>query len=180
MNKKIDTRDFERVDLLIQDEIDEALDVFRSKDFETRLRNRIAADDRAVAGKPFLMKIAVSAAAVLLLAGALVLIVTDRSPTPGPVDPGLFATVLSQFPSLSRSVAGPFPDPGEDGRISGAGRGFERILASAGRLEEKERGGPMARTIRLKVPALSMKRRMEILFKDKVIERALRLIAVKS
>ena len=182
MNKRIDTRDFEEVRHLLHDEIDEAIVIFRSRDSEKRLRSRISADDRPVGRKPLLMKIAVPAGAVLLLVMTLtiVLLVTDRSPAPGPTESGLFAAVLGQFPSLSRTAAGPVPDSSQRGWISGASRGFERAIASAGRLEEKEEGRPVTRTGNLRVPTLSMKERMEILFKDKVIEHALMSLAAKS
>jgi hypothetical protein len=47
-------------------------------------------------------------------------------------------------------------------------------------LKEKDEGRPITRTGSLRVPTLSMKERMEILFKDKVIERALMSLAAKS
>jgi hypothetical protein len=182
MTRKIDDRDFERADRLVRAEIDEALAVFRSGDLERRLRSRIAADGQPVPVKPSLMKIAVPAAALLLLAStaALVLFLTLRSPVPAPVDPGLMADVLGRFPSLSGPDAGPLPRRGGEERMSEAGGGFEDALILVERRKEEEERGSSVQDGKPAAPALSMKERMKILFKDKVIERALTLIAVKS
>ena len=182
MNKKMDVRDFEEIDRLIQSEVDEALRAFRSWDFVKRLRTRIAADDRPVRAESFLKKAAIPAAATLLLAvsAALFLLDVHRSSGPGPIDPRTFAAVLSQLPSFSRPASVSPPGPAEEAGMFKAGGGFESALASAERRKAKEEGETSVRAGTPRVPALSMKERMEILFRDRVIERALALLTDKS
>lgn len=64
--------------------------------------------------------------------------------------------------------------------MSEAGGGFEDALILVERRKEEEERGSSVQDGKPAAPALSMKERMKILFKDKVIERALTLIAVKS
>jgi len=179
VNKKRDDGDFEEIGRLIQNDVDGALRVFRSRDFGTRLRARIAADERAVKAKSLLRRIAVPAAALLAVSAALYLLNVPRPPAPGPAHPRLFAAVLRQLPSFSRpgaeSPAGP---AGEAGR-SGAGSRFQSALASAERRKEEARETPL-RADRPRIPVLSLKKKMEILYRDRVIERALMLLTGKS
>jgi hypothetical protein len=181
MDKKVDDRDLEEIDRLIGNEVDGALKHFRAGDFEGKVRRRIAAGERP-GGRPFLVKIAVPAAAALLLAAAaaLVFFATLRSPAPAPVDAGLFADVLGQFPSFSRSEVGPPPGLGGKERISETLSGFEDAFVSVKRRREEEELRISVHAGKPATPAISMKDRMRILFKDKVIERALMLLSVKS
>ncbi|OGD09009.1 MAG: hypothetical protein A2Y86_05865 [Candidatus Aminicenantes bacterium RBG_13_62_12] len=182
MNKKMDDRDFEEIGRLIQNEVDEALRVFRSKDLGERLRARIAADERAVKAKSFLRKISVPAAVATLLtvSVALFLLNVHRPPAPNHVHPRLFAAVLRQLPSFSRPAAESPSSPAGEVGMSGAGGGFQSALASAERRKEEEERETPLRADGPRVPVLSLKKKMEILYKDKVIERALVLLIGKS
>jgi hypothetical protein len=180
MNKKTDDGDFEEIGRLIQDDVDEALRVFRSGDFGKRLRARIAADERAVKAKSFLRRIAVPSATLLAVSAALFLLNVHRSPAPCPVYPRLFVAVLSQLPAFSRSAA-EFPSgPAGMAGMSEAGGGFQSALASAERRKREGEREPTFRPDGMRVPVLSLKKKMEILYKDKVIERALVLLIGKS
>jgi len=180
MNKKMDDRDFDEIGRLIQYDVDKALRVFRSGDFGKRLRARIAADGRAVKAKSFLRRIAVPSATLLAVSAALFLLNVHRSPAPWPVHPCFFEAVLSQLPSFSRSEAESPSGPAGVAGVSEAGGGFRSALASAERWKKgKERETP-ARADGPRVPVLSLKKKMEILYKDRVIERALVLLIGKS
>jgi hypothetical protein len=182
MNKKIDARDFEELERLIRTEVGEALEVSRTPEREARLRKRIDLETKAVRAKSTLQRLALPAAASLILAVSAVLVffVILRPPAPRPADHGLFAVVLGRFPALSGPVAGPPQGLGGEEPMSVAGGGFEKALVLAERRKEEEERGIPVRAGRPAAPALSMKERMEILFKDKVIERTLTLLAVKS
>jgi len=181
MNKKIDDGNLEEIGRLIQNDVDEALRVFRSRDFGKRLRARIAADERPAKAKSFLRKVAVPAAAAALLtvSAALFLLNVPRPPAPDPVHPRLFAAVLRQLPSFSRPPAESLSGPAGEAGMSGAGSRFQSALASAERRKEEARETPL-RADRPRVPVLSLKKKMEILYRDRVIERALVLMLGKS
>ncbi|MGZ5453935.1 MAG: hypothetical protein ACXW2R_07015 [Candidatus Aminicenantales bacterium] len=182
MNKKIDARDFEEIERLIRTEIGEALNVSRSPEREARLRKRIDLETKAARAKSTVERLVLPAAASLILAvfAVLVFVVILRPPAPAPVDSGLFAEVLGRFLSLSGPAARPPSGLGGEERMSEAGGGFERALALAERRKAEDERGTPVRPGKPAAPALSMKERMEILFKDKVIERALTALAAKS
>jgi len=180
MNKKMDDGDFEEIGRLIQYDVAEALRVFRSGDFGKRLRVRIAADERPVKAKSFFRRIAVPSTALLAASAALFLLYVYRSPAPGPVHPRLFVAVLRQLPAFSRPAAEFPPGPAGVAGTSEAGGGFQSALASAERWKKEEERETPARADGPRVPVLSMKKKMEILYKDKVIERALVLLIGKS
>jgi hypothetical protein len=182
MNEKMDDRDCEEIGRLIQSEIDEAIGVFRSGDFEKRLRAQIAVSEGAAAAKSVLRKIAVPAAAATLLAvsAALLFLNVHRPRALSPVHPRLFAAVLRQLPTFSRPAAEFSSRPVGVARMPEAGGGFQSALASAERRKKEEERETPLRPDRLRVPVLSLKKKMEILYKDKVIERALVLLIGKS
>ena len=180
MNKKMDDRDFDEIGRLIQYDVDKALRVFRSGDFGKRLRARIAADGRAVKAKSCLRRIAVPSTALLAVSAALFLLNVHRSPAPWPVHPRFFAAVLSQLPAFSRSAAEAPSGPAGEVGMSEAGGGFQGALASAERRKKEEERETPLRAEGLRVPVLSLKKKMEILYRDKVIERALVVLIGKS
>jgi hypothetical protein len=178
MNKKTDVQDFEEIDRLIHDEVGQALKKFRAGDFEGRVRRRIVAEPGPAKGIAFLAKIAVPVAAILVLAisAAVYIFNPSRSSLPAPIDPGDFAAVLSRFPSFSRPLSELPSRAAAEAVLSEAGRAFTSVLASAGGADQGERGSEEASPIRTAPPRaarLTMRERMEILFRDKVIERVL-------
>jgi hypothetical protein len=183
MNKKMDDADFDEIDRLIQCDVDEGLRAFRSGEFGKRLRARLAADEQAAAAKSVLRRIAVPAAAATLLAvfAALFFLNVHRSPAPGPVHPRIFAAALRHFPSFSRPpAAGSLPGQAGAAGMSEPGGGFRSALASAERWKMEEERATPPRPDGLRAPVLSLKKKMEILYRDRVIERALALLIGKS
>lgn len=182
MNKKMNDADFEEISRLIQDDVDEGLRAFRSGEFGKRLRARLAADEQAVAVKSILRRIAVPAAATLLaVSAALFLLSVRRPPATNPFPPRLFAAVLRQLPAFSRPpAAGSLSSPAEAAGMPEGGAGFRSALASAERWKKEEERAIPLRPDGLRAPSLSLKKKMEILYRDKVIERALALLIGKS
>jgi hypothetical protein len=64
--------------------------------------------------------------------------------------------------------------------MSEAGGGFQSALALAERWKKEEERETPLRLDGLRVPSLSLKKKMEILYKDKVIERVLVVLIGKS
>ena len=159
MNKKIDARDFEEIERLIRTEVGEALEVSRMPERATRLRERLDLETKAVRAKSTLQRLALPAAASLILAvsAVLVFLVIHRRPAPAPVDSSLFAEVLGRFPSLSGPVAGPSSGPGGEVRMSEAGGGFEKALVWAERRKEEDKRETPVQSSKMAARALSMK-----------------------
>jgi len=178
MGKSIEPQDLEKIDRLVHAEVVQALEKFRAGDFEGRVYRRIAAEPRPAKGIMFPAKIAVLVAAVLVLAisAAVTIFNPSRSPLPVPIDPGDFAAVLSRLPSFSRPASELPSRPAAEAFLSEAGRAFTSVLASAGGAEQAEQGAEEGHAVRPAPPRpapLTMRKRMEILFRDKVIERVL-------
>jgi hypothetical protein len=174
MNRKLDVRDLETVDRLVQAEIEEGLAAFRAGGAEPRLRALVAAGPwparrrrpHAKASVPILLAAAAAAVAV---------IVVTSPPAPRPIDARDLMAVLLRSPSLAQFRARAFPEP----VTHDANGGFERVL-SAGRSGGGTVGASGTGEGPDKVPSLSPSDRMRILYKDKVIERALTLLISKS
>jgi len=185
MSRKIEPNDLEEIDRLIRNEVGEALAKFRAGDFEGRVRGRIAATKRPAKGILFLLKIAVPAAAILLLAVVAGVDLFDPRPAPGPapIDPGDFAAVLSRLPSFLAPASEQAPRPSGKPALSEAGRAFATVIGSVGGGGQGEKGAEeenLARGPSPRVVPFTMKKRMEILFKDKVIERVLMSLTDRS
>jgi hypothetical protein len=184
MSKKIEPSDLEKIDGLIRAEIGQALDHFRAGDFEARVRRRLAAAEKPSRGRaPFLVKSAVPAAGAVLLAilaGVIAIVDPGRKPVRTPIDAGLFATVLRELPPFARAALNPSAGrPPAKETAPGAGA-IANVLGSAGSRPEGGVGEAGSGDTAPKAPHLTMKKRMEILFKDKVIERVLLSCAPRS
>lgn len=177
MNKTTAPHDFEEIDRLIRAEVGEALSRFRAGDFEGRVRRRALAEEGPGRGILLLAKLAIPGAAVLALAvlASVLLFGPGRPPLRTPIDPADFAAVLGLLPAFS---AAPPPQTSGEPEPSAAGRMLTGVLSTfgeMGRAEPVEAGSCPRR-----VAPLTMKERMEILFKDKVIERVLLSCASRS
>jgi len=167
--------DFGAIESLIRAEVDGALEEFRSGDFEGRVRRRLAAGDRPGRVRTFPMKVAVPAAAALLIAVSAVLLVRDarRPSAPRAVDARDFEAALRRLPAFSGEAPELPSAPAGLARESGAGRALAAALAAAGaRAAEGSKDVPVGAAPG-RSRALTMKERMKILFQDKVIERVL-------
>jgi len=179
MKRTADVRDLEVMDRLIRDEIEEALGPFRAGDSEKRLRGRIAQGPEPVRSKRFLERAAVPAL-LAAAAGAVVLMVVTRPSVPRPVDLADIVEVLGRFSTLARPAAEPSAATDLAAGRPEATAGLEKALAIAAWLkDEDERKAPLRESLG-EVPSYSMEERMRILFKDKIIERALEIVKEKS
>jgi hypothetical protein len=185
MSDSFESRDdFEDIRRLVSAETDEALRRFRAGNFEAKLRARIAAADRAAGEAPKrffrlrpLAVSAVAAALILLLAGGAFLVL--RHGRKGGDDAAVFVKGFGRLPGLESVMAGPAGVP-DHGRTASASSGpMARVLGQA--YEEKK--AEEDRTVPVAAPAaprLSLKKKIEILFKDRVLERVLSSIHEKS
>jgi len=167
--------DFGEIRRLVSAETAEALRRFRAGDFEAKLRSRIAAGERVTGGSPKgflgLRPLAVRAAAavfVLLLAGGAFL-VFRRGPQEGGGETAMFVKAVGMLPGLESVTAGL---PHETGPAPAAGSPMARVLGRAyeERKAEEEGLSPAAGPA---APHLSLMKKMEILFKDRALERVL-------
>jgi len=173
MSRKAEVRDLGMLDRLVRTEIEEGLSAFRAGGAEARLRARIAAGPGPDRRRP----LASMAVPILLATSAAVIafLLVTRPPAHRPIDARDFMIVLLRSPALGRPPAGASQGPmSRDGGV-----GFERALAAArsggGTDRSPETGAGPA-----KAPSLSLSERMRILYKDKVIERALMLLINKT
>jgi len=169
--------DFQEISALLKKEEDEALAFFRKRNFRARLE--VGLQETAAVKWPaaFFRRFAgpvLTTVLVLVLAGTVILVRKHRAPGPAPGFETL-ASALSPLPGFTPSLAK------ESAAMTGPAGTFEladligQALASAEKIKMEEEKRISVPTGTGKVPRLSPGRRMEILFKEKVIERALRL-----
>jgi hypothetical protein len=180
MKKTIAPEDFEEIDRLVRAEVEEALAHFRAGDFERRVRRRALAEAGPARGIGPLAKFAIPAAAVLVLVvlASVLFFSPSRPPLRIPIEPADFTAVLSLLPAFSAPSPETSPQPSGEADLSPAGRMFTKVFSTIG---EGWRAEPVAVESDLRRAApLTMKERMKILFKDRVIERVFVSRAPKS
>lgn len=180
MENKAANREFEEISAVIRSEEEAALAVFRSRNFRDRVMTEWRETRKGGLPAPKFRRIAVwaSASALLVVVAAAVLLVL-RTPAPEQrPDFHALASVIGWLPggaSLSRDE--PIGPPAS-GRleISSLAEFIRSGLAVVETIkrEEEERASPSGEPAG--VSRLSLYQKMEILFKDKVIERALLLL----
>ena len=184
MARKIEPGDLEAIDRLIRDEVAQALGRFRAGDFEGRVRRRLAAEAGPTCRRPMpWMQTAVWVSAALWLAVAvtsIVLVITNRPSVRAPIDAGPIAAVLGELPPFAGSAPEPAAGPAGETAIPGAGRAIASVLEATGAGKDRRAGPGTIGGGAPKAAPLTMKKRMEILFKDKVIERVLLSCASRS
>jgi hypothetical protein len=182
MGEKWDDREFEDIAQLIREDEEQALEIFRQRNFDQKVRARIE-EFPETKGFGFFSRRALIPAAVtalvLILAGAVLLI---RHRPVRDVDKGSdrFAAVLAGLPGFSElAVRRGAPRPGE-ADVPGVTQSIRDVLASAELEEAKEAGKAPPPASSLKVSRLSLQRTMRILFEERVIERVLVSLQKKS
>jgi hypothetical protein len=182
MNRKIDKTAGDEISRLVQEDEVRALEVFRRRDFRRRLKDRIGElsgkGERSVPS--WIWSVSFGLGAVLLVAAWVLLL---RGPSPGPDiggSRGSFVAGLRSLPGLAELASRPgASEPGVKETPAVREPIWEALVrahqSAAGDVEsEPPRGGS------LKVRRLSLERKMEILFKDKVIEQVLNGLQKKS
>jgi hypothetical protein len=181
MGEKWDDREFGDISGLIHEDEDRALEIFRQRNFDQKIRSRIAAvSDRKRRFSGQRMVVPASVAALLLIAVWTVFVVIRRS-TPVPQSgPGPMAVVLGDLPGISDLVMPREIISAGATDAFGAARAVRVVLAMAAQQKEEEERKAAVPTGNLRVPHLSLEKKMEILFKDRAIERVLVSILKKS
>lgn len=182
MKNKLTDRDFEDISALIREEEEEALAIFRTRDFRVRLESRL---EQAAAGKrahlyPRIWALpALAGILVFIVAGIAFLIL--RHPASGP-PPELkaFTYAVSQLPGLSLAPKREWTAPAGQTKTSRLAASVRQVLVSAGQLKQGEERRISAEGGIGKIPRLSIDQKMEILFKERAIERALLLYKIYS
>jgi hypothetical protein len=181
MGEKRDDRDFEDIAGLIREDKERALERFRKGNFDQELRVRIAAvSDRE--RRPFVRGLLVPVSVVLILmvaAGALLLLSRRRTTAPL-TGPDQMTMVLGGLPGSSELALPKEATPPATMPTFGTARTVRTVLTLAIEQKEAEEKKSVVPTGPIKVPRLSLEKKMEILFKDRVIERVLLSISKKS
>ncbi len=186
MSETFDHRDdLEDIRPLVSAETEEALRRFRAGSFEANLRARIAGMDRPsgeAPKRPFLLSkplvpAAVTALVLLLAGGAFLIVRHGRQGAAG--GNGMFVKAVGMLPGLEGLTAGPGAMAPERGFAPDAGNPVASVLGQAyeEKRAEEDRTVPAADSA---APHFSLKKKVEILFKDRVLERVLSSIHERS
>jgi hypothetical protein len=173
--------DFERVSALIEKEEEDGLAFFRARDFRQGIERRLEAVGRKEATS-LLRTRAVPVLAIVLvavLAGAYFLLVRRPAAAPAPEFKTL-ASALAQLPGLSPSPGWELPVPAEKAGTFGVAESVRQALVRAEQSKSEEGKSFSVPMDKGEVPRLSLDEKMEILFQEKVIERALLLFSTDS
>jgi hypothetical protein len=174
--------EFEAIARLIQEEEKAALEEFRRRDFRRRVKARIGEVAEKAQPRFFSWKLAIPAGAAALVLIAAGVVLFNRRPPVLDVgeEPGSFLAGLRGLPGLAELATGQ-GIPGSGGEeIVAPPRWIRDVLVQAQQDQAIKREKAVLRPGLLKVPRLSMERKMTILFKEKAIERVLILVRKKS
>jgi hypothetical protein len=182
MKRNLIDPDFERVSALIKKEEEDALAFFRARDFQQGVERRLrAAAAREARTWPLRKRTGPVLAAVLVaaLAGATFFLLRRPAARPAPEFKTL-ASALAQLPGLSPSPGRELPAPAEKAGSFRLAESVGQALVRAGQSKREEGQSFSVPMEKGEVPHLSLDEKMEILFQEKVIERALLLISTDS
>jgi hypothetical protein len=181
MGKKLDDRAFEEIAELIREDKEHALELFRKGNFDQELRARVAAIPEGKR-RPVVRGLLIPVSVVLLLLAAVAAVfLLWRRQAAGPLSgPGLISAVLGELPGVSELALPREPNPAGAMPAFGAARVVRTVLALAAREKEAEERKVEVPAGQSKIPRLSLEKKMEILFKDRAIERVLVSIFKKS
>jgi hypothetical protein len=174
MAERWDDQEFNEISRLIREEEDRALEIFRQRNFDQKIRVRIAAVPKRKRG--FFghgMAIPATIAALILIAGGTVVMVTRRPSSSPESGSGPIAAILKDLPGITDFVMPKETIPAGPTDAFGPARTFRVVLAMVKQQNREEERNATVPTGSLRVPHLSLEKKMEILFKDRAIERVL-------
>jgi hypothetical protein len=182
MNKDIKDHDLETISALIQQEEEDALEFFRSRNFRGGIERRLK--EAAGRRKPtiHLQRRPVpllTGVLVVALIGILFLILKGPGPAPPPEFEAL-AFALGQLPGFSPHPGREWTAPQGQTGTSRLAESVQLVLVSAAKIKKQQEQRISIPAGPVKVPRLSLDQKMEILFKEKAIERALLLFKADS
>ncbi len=176
MKTDLTDHDFEEISALIREEEEDALAFFRARNFRDRVENRL----RMAAGKESIIHsqrraLPVFATALVLIIAGLLILILNRNRTGPPPEFGTLASALSQLPGFSHLPGREWTPPPDQTGTSRLAESVQQALVIAEHAKRE-----MERLIIIpvgtgKTPHLSLDQKLEILFKERAIERALLL-----
>lgn len=182
MKNKWTDRDFEDISALIRKEEEDALGFFRTRKFRERVERGFKKDARR--GSPAVpfrrTAVPVLGVALIVIMAGIFVFVLNRPGTGRRPEFGALAAALGRLPGFSHPPGWDWTThPGRTG-TSPLAESVRRILIIAEETKRmEERAVPIpAETVR--IPRLSLDQKMEILFKERAIERALLLFKGNS
>jgi hypothetical protein len=181
MAERWDDQEFSEISRLIREEEDRALEIFRQRNFDQKIRTWIAAGSpakRGLFGKR--MAIPATIAALIVVTAGIIFVATRRSGLGPQLRPGPMAVILGALPGSSDLAMPRATVPVGEPDAVGPARAFRLVLALATQVKEEEQRRVAVPTENLSVPRLSLEKKMEILFKDRAIERVLIRMIKKS
>ena len=176
MNNDLLNPGFEEISALIKQEEEDALAFFRTRNFKDRLEIRL--QETGGRKPPVLfrrMAVPVLTAVLVLVIAGIFFFILKRPGAVPPSESTALATALRQLPGFSHPPAWEWTvAPGQTG-TSRLAESVRLVLVAAEQMkkEKEQRVSIPARAG--KVPRLSPDQKMEILFKERVIERVLLL-----
>jgi hypothetical protein len=181
MIEKRDNPEFQEIAGLIREEKEQALQTFRRGDFEQKVRKQLAT---VPMGKHKLfehsMIVPASVAALIVVAGGLTLLFLRRPAAVSQTGPGRMAAILSEWPGISELTLSSEGVPAETTRLSAMAQAVQKVLMLAAKEKEGEEQKSLVPNVLPKVPHLSLEKKMEILLKEKAVERVLVSILEKN
>ncbi len=175
MKTDLTDHDFKEISALIREEEENALASFRMRNFLDRAAIRLREDAAGEKLPVFSRRRVVpglAAILVLAVAGAFLFIMKRPAPGPPPEFRAL-ASALGQLPGFSHPPRREWTGPSGQARASRLAESVWLVLVSAEKTKRQAEQGIPIPAGPTKVPRLSLDQKMEILFKEKTIERAL-------
>jgi hypothetical protein len=176
---KNDNKDLDQeiLSALIRQEEEDALAFFRSKNFrdgvERRLKERVGGKKPAIRSQIRFVPVLTG---VLIVAIAGILLLIQRGPgTAPPPEFKALASALGQLPGFSHPPGQGWTVPQGQTGTSRLAESVRRTLVTAEQTKRDEEQHISIPAGTGKVPRLSLDQKMEILFKERAIERALLL-----
>ena len=178
MKSNLADDDFEDVSALIKKEEEDALAFFRTGNFKQRLEIRLREipGDKRQAFPFWRMAVPVLALVLVVIMAGIFFFIRKRPGAVPPSERTALAAALRQLPGFSHPPAWEWTAaPGQTG-TSRLAESVRLVLVAAEQIKKEEERRVSIPAGTGKVPRLSLDQKMEILFKERVIERALLLI----
>ena len=168
----------ETIAALIRQEEEAALAFFRSRNFREGIEGRLkeGAEDKKTGRRPRTWLVPVLTGVLLVsIAGILLLVYKVPGSAPPPPEFEALASALGRLPGLSNIPAREWPESQGQTGTSRLADSVRRALAAGEKTKREEEQKISIPSGSGKVPRLTPDQRMEILFKERAIERALLL-----
>ncbi|MFZ2054726.1 MAG: hypothetical protein WAU81_11065 [Candidatus Aminicenantales bacterium] len=182
MKNDLTDHDFGDISALIRQEEEDGLAFFRTRNFRDRVETHLKGE---AGGKkpPILSQVravpVLATVLVLIMAGIFFSILKRPGAGPPPEFKAL-ASALGQLPGFSYRPRENATAPLGQTETSRLAESVRRVLVSAEKIKRREEQGISIPAGPVKVPRLSLDQKMEILFKERAIERALLLFKYDS